>query len=96
MKQVGEASGTSGNDERQLKQQDSEPKEPDAEPQKALSEFEKLVIKALKEKEKANISSNTLEDLDSITDALKKFNTNKVKAIKIKKVGNQEKKLRTS
>ena len=68
-----------------MKQQDSDPKEPDAEPQKALSEFEKLVIKALKEKEKAETSPNTIEDLESIIDTLKKFNT-KVKTIKIKKV----------
>ena len=69
-----------------MKQQDSDPKEPDAEPQKALSEFEKLVIKALKEKERTNTSPNTIEDLESMIDILKEFKTNRVKAIKIKRV----------
>jgi uncharacterized membrane protein len=50
VKSVGKASETNRNEGRPLKQQDSDPKEPDAEPQKDLSEFEKLVIKALKEK----------------------------------------------
>ena len=54
VKQVGEASETA-NEERQLKQQNSEPKDPDAEPQKKLSEFEKLMIEAIKEKEKTKL-----------------------------------------
>lgn len=70
-----EASETSGAEGRQLKQQDSDPKEPDAEPQKALSEFAKLVIKAFKEKEKVETSPNTIEDFESIIDTLKSFNT---------------------
>ena len=73
-----------------MRKEESDPKEPDAKPQKQLSELEKLVINAIKEKEKTNTSPTTIEDLDSIIDTLKKFNTNKVKAIRIKKAEKDE------
>ena len=73
-----------------MKPHDSDPKEPDAEPQKLLSEMEKRVIKALKETQRTNSSPSTIEDLDSILEALTKFNT-KVKAFRIKDVGEDEK-----
>ena len=59
LKPVGEASETNGTEGRQLTKQDSEPKEPDTEPQKGLSEFEKLVI--IKGVERKTEDQNTTE-----------------------------------
>ena len=68
VKQLGEAE-TSATEGRELRQQNSDPKEPEIEPQKRLEEFEKLDIKRMKEKEKIN---NPIEELDALITTLKK------------------------
>ena len=92
IKQVGEVVETTEKEQRELKSQTSDPKEPDAEPREALSEFEKTVVKTLKDKGTPKANPNSI-DVDSIVDVLKQFQVNKIKAIRIKKVGREDKKI---
>ena len=68
VKQRGEAE-TNATGRRELRQQNFVPKEPEIEPTKHLEEFERLVIKRMKEKERTN---NQIEELDTILATLKK------------------------
>ena len=67
-KQLGEAEANA-TEGRELRQQNSDPKEPEIEPQKHLEEFEKLVIKHMKEKKEVN---NPIEELDALINTLKR------------------------
>ena len=73
---------------RELRQQNSDPKETEIEPQKHLEEFENSVIKHMKEKEKVN---NPIEELDALINTLKKKFEGSVQAIKIRKICKDEK-----
>ena len=55
-----------------------------------MSEFEKTVIKTLKEKGTTKSNPNSFDDVESIIDTSKMFQVNKIKAIKIKKVGRED------
>ena len=65
LKQLGEATEASATEGQELRQQSSDPKEPEIEPQKHFEEFEKLVIKHMKEKEKV---TNPIEELEAHSD----------------------------
>ena len=62
-KQLGEAIETSATEGRELRQQSSNPKEPEIGHQTQLEEFEKLVIKAMKEKVKPTTHHQQLKSL---------------------------------
>jgi hypothetical protein len=78
----------------ELRQQRSDPKEHGIKPEKPklLDEFEKMVIKSFKEKERTNTSPNTTEDQDSTIEALKGFKTSQASSIKDKKKSEKKKK----
>ena len=88
IKKVGEAAEVKEKETRELKTQDSDPKEPDAEPKVVLSEFEKTIIKTLKEK-KPERSPKSIDDMDTIIETLRLFD-GKVKTIRIKRVGQEQ------
>ena len=54
-----------------------------------MSEFEKSVIKTLKEKNPEKSSPKSIDDVETIIETLKLFN-GKVKTIRIKRVGHEE------
>jgi hypothetical protein len=75
-------------DERELQKQDSNATEPENEPGKQLEEFQKTVVKMLKEKDRIN---NPLEELGLIVETIKKTMEVKAKTIKIKRINKDEK-----
>ena len=75
-------------DERELQKQDSNATEPESEPGKQLEEFQKTVVKMLKEKDRIN---NTLEELGLTIETIKKTMEVKAKTIKVKRINKDEK-----
>lgn len=84
IKQVGEASETNGT-KKELRRNYSDPKEPETEPQKVLSAWEKKVIKAMRERPEKIPSQSNPEELETLVEALTKLNT-KIKAFRIKDI----------
>jgi len=68
--------------QRELRQEGSDPKEPEREPEKILENFQTMMIKALKEKG----SSTHSEELDTLIGSLKKKLDVKIQTIKVRKV----------
>ena len=77
-----------GKDERELQKQDSNATEPENEPGKQLDEFQKTVVKMLKEKVRFN---NPLEELGLMIETIKKSMEVKAKTIKVKRINKDEK-----
>ena len=61
-----------------------------------MSEFEKMVIKALKDKQKAKEEQSSKNDLESIVDTLKYYSNKRIKGIQLNKVSKLEKKIRSN
>ena len=74
IKQVGEVP-EANRTERELRKNDSDPKEPEPEQQKELSDLEKKVIKTMRERQELLASQSNPEDLDSLVEVLTKLNT---------------------
>jgi hypothetical protein len=74
-----------------LRKSDSDPKEPEPEQQKELSDLEKKVIKTMRERRELLESQSNPEDLDTLADVLTKLNTKiGFKALRIKEERDQE------
>ena len=74
IKEVGEVPEANGND-KELRKNGSDPKEPEPEKQKELSELEKKDIKTMRERQELLVSQSNPEDLESLVDALTKLHT---------------------
>jgi hypothetical protein len=79
---------TSAKDERELQKHDSNATEPENEPGKQLEEFQKTVVKMLKEKERF---ANPVEELGMMIESIKKTFDAKAKTIKVKRINKDEK-----
>jgi hypothetical protein len=77
-----------GKEDRELQKQDSNATEPENEPGKQLEEFQKTVVKMLKEKDRIN---NPLEELGLMIETIKKSMDVKAKTIKVKRINKDEK-----
>lgn len=75
----------------ELMKQEPKPKELVFESKNELSEFEKLVIKALKDKQRLKEAQSSTNDLESIIDTLKYYSNKRIKAIQLNKVSKTEK-----
>jgi hypothetical protein len=75
-------------EERELQKHDSNATEPENEPGKQLEEFQKTVVKMLKEKERFN---NPVEELGMMIESIKKSFDAKAKTIKVKRINKDEK-----
>ena len=73
--------------------QEPKPKEQTFESNNELSEFEKMVIKALKDKQQLKEEQSSKNDLESIVDTLKYYSNKRIKAIQLNKVSKTEKKV---
>ena len=75
-------------EKRELQKQDSSATEPEHEPGKQLEDFQRTIVKMLKEKERI---SNPFEELGLIVDTIKKTMEVKAKTIKIRKINKSKK-----
>ena len=73
IKQLGEVPDANGT-EKELRKIDSDPKEPEPEQQKELSDVEKKGIKTIRERRELLESHSNPEDLDTLVDVLTKLN----------------------
>ena len=84
IKQLGEVPEANGK-EKELTKNDSDPREPEPEQQKELSDLDKKVIKTMRERRELLESQSNPEDLDTLVDVLTKLNTKiGFKALRIK------------
>ena len=75
---------------KELRKQDSNPREPEVEPEKHLEEFQKFMIKHMKEREKANKRAEELNTLRNTLKTTLEVKTS-LKTTKIRKVRKDEK-----
>ena len=90
IKQLGEVPEANGT-EKELRKSDSDPREPEPEQQKELSDLKKKVIKTMRERRELLESQSNPEDLETLVDVLTKLNTKiGYKALRIKDEKNPE------